>query len=159
MASHGHFVEALLKPGMRLLDLGCGPGTITLDLAARVGTLSSVVGVDRSETQFNEARTVAGELPVTFGAMDAYSLELEDESFDGVFAHALFEHLSQPLEALREVKRVLKNDGFVALRSPDWGGFVVHPSDEKLAAAIRARMELQTRNGGDVYAGKNWAIG
>lgn len=60
MASHGHFIEPLLKPGMRILDLGCGPGTITLDLAARISTLGSVVGVDRSETQFNEARAAAG---------------------------------------------------------------------------------------------------
>jgi ubiquinone/menaquinone biosynthesis C-methylase UbiE len=154
IASHGHFIEPLLEPGMRVLDLGCGPGTITLDIAARLGFHGSVVGVDCSETQFNEARAAAGELPVTFRAMNAYNLELADESFDGVFSHALFEHLSQPLKALTEVRRVLKSDGFVALRSPDWGGLVVHPADEKLAAAMKARMELQTRNGGDVYAGR-----
>jgi ubiquinone/menaquinone biosynthesis C-methylase UbiE len=154
LASHGHFIEPLIRPGMRLLDLGCGPGTITLDLAARLGPIGSVMGVDRSEAQLNEARAAAGALPVIFRAMDAYRLELEDESFDAVVSHALFEHLSQPLNALREVRRVLKTEGFVALRSPDWGGTVVHPSDEKLDAAMRARLELQTRNGGDVYAGR-----
>jgi len=46
MASHAHFIEPLLKPGMRVLDLGCGPGTITLDIAARVGPHGSVVGLD-----------------------------------------------------------------------------------------------------------------
>jgi ubiquinone/menaquinone biosynthesis C-methylase UbiE len=154
MASHAHFIEPLLKPGMRMLDLGCGPGTITLDIAARVGSHGSVVGLDCSDAQFDDARAAAGELPVSFQAMNAYKLELEEESFDGVFSHALFEHLAQPLSALAEVRRVLKSDGFVALRSPDWGGLVVHPSDEKLEAAVKARMELQTRNGGDVYAGR-----
>jgi ubiquinone/menaquinone biosynthesis C-methylase UbiE len=154
LASHAHFIEPLLEPGMRILDLGCGPGTITLDIAARVGSAGSVVGVDCSETQLSEACAAAGELPVTFRAMNAYKLELEDESFEGVFSHALFEHLSQPMQALEEVSRVLKNDGFVALRSPDWGGFVVHPADKELEGAMKARLDLQTRNGGDVFSGR-----
>jgi ubiquinone/menaquinone biosynthesis C-methylase UbiE len=154
IASHAPFIEPLLKPGSRVLDLGCGPGTMTLDLARRLAPSGSVVGVDRNEAQFVEARAAAGALPVIFRAMDAYRLELEDDSFDGVFSHALFEHLSQPLNVLREVKRVLKIDGFVALRSPDWVGFVLHPWDEKLETAMKVRMELQTRNGGDVYAGR-----
>jgi ubiquinone/menaquinone biosynthesis C-methylase UbiE len=154
VATHAQFIESLLKPGRRVLDLGCGPGTITLDLARRLIPFGSVVGVDSSETQFLEARAATGALPVIFHAMDAYRLELEDGSFDGVFSHALFEHLSQPLNVLREVRRVLKPDGFVALRSPDWGGFVVHPWEEKIETAMKARMELQTRNGGDVYAGR-----
>ena len=158
IASHGRFIEPLLKPGLRILDLGCGPGTITLDIASRLGFDGVVVGVDCSDAQFDEARAAAGALPVTFQAMNAYRLELKDESFDGVFSHALFEHLSQPLNALTEVRRVLKSDGFVALRSPDWGGLVVHPSDEKLEAAMKARMELQTRNGGDVYAGRKLSV-
>ena len=75
MASHAHFIEPLLKPGMRVLDLGCGPGTITLDIAARVGSHGSVVGVDCSDAQFDEARAAAGELSVSFQAMNAYKLE------------------------------------------------------------------------------------
>jgi ubiquinone/menaquinone biosynthesis C-methylase UbiE len=74
LASHAHFIEPLLKPGMRILDLGCGPGTITLDIAARVGSAGSVVGVDCTKTQLREACAAAGELSVTFHAMNAYKL-------------------------------------------------------------------------------------
>jgi ubiquinone/menaquinone biosynthesis C-methylase UbiE len=74
IASHGRFIEPLLKPGLRILDLGCGPGTITLDIASRLGFDGVVVGVDCSDAQFDEARAAAGALPVTFQAMNAYRL-------------------------------------------------------------------------------------
>jgi ubiquinone/menaquinone biosynthesis C-methylase UbiE len=154
LESHGAFIEPCLKKGLRVLDLGCGPGTISLGIAQRVEPSGSVVGVDSSEAQFDEARAGSEGLPITFQKMDAYQLDFADESFDGVFAHALFEHLAHPQDALLEVKRVLKPDGFIGLRSPDWGGAVLHPCDEKLKAALIAREELQTRNGGHIHAGR-----
>lgn len=155
LATHGRFIEPFLRPGLRLLDLGCGPGNLTLDLAQRVVPHGSVVGIDRHEDQFAEARLWSSRLPVEFRAMDAYRLDLEDESFDGVFSHALFEHLSSPLDALKEAHRVLKEGGFIGLRSPDWGGVVVHPCSRELQAAFDARLDLQTRNGGNVHAGRH----
>jgi ubiquinone/menaquinone biosynthesis C-methylase UbiE len=155
LSSHGHFIEPLLKPGLRVLDLGCGPGNMTLELTQRVGPQGGVVGVDRHEDQFEGAREASRDLPVTFRAMDAYRLDFENDSFDGVFSHALFEHLVRPREALAEVRRVLKGGGFVGLRSPDWGGMVIHPSDEATRAAVAARLDLQTRNGGNVQAGRH----
>src|SRR5205814_2002456 len=85
----------------------------------------------------------------------AYRLEFENDTFDGVFSHALFEHLAQPLGALAEVHRVLKPGGFAGLRSPDWGGLLVHPCDEATQSALSARTALQTRNGGNVHAGRH----
>ena len=155
LATHGRFVEPLLAPGQHLLDLGCGPGTLTLELAWRIGSGGRVVGVDRDGDQFHEARAISDELPVEFRTMDAYRLDFPGNSFDGVFSHALFEHLAAPGDALTEVHRVLKPGGFVALRSPDWGGFIVHPSDDAMRAAFAARLDLQTRNGGHVYAGRH----
>ncbi len=155
LASHGRFVEPLLGPGLNILDLGCGPGTMTKGLAEQVMPGGSVVGVDRNHAQFDGARALIGELPVTFCAMDAYRLEFPEGTFDGVFSHALFEHLARPLDALREVRRVLRKDGFVALRSPDWGGVVLHPDSAGMKRSLTARMDLQTRNGGNVLAGRH----
>jgi SAM-dependent methyltransferase len=64
------------------------------------------------------------------------------------------EHLARPVDALLEAKRVLKPNGFIAVRSPDWGGLVLQPDTDKIKAALAARLKLQTRNGGDVYAGR-----
>ena len=153
--SHGRFIQPFLKPSQKILDLGCGPGTMTVGLARLVSPGGSVVGIDRSEAQFVEARALATGLPVTFRAMDAYRLDFPDGSFDGIFSHALFEHLAQPGDALAEAYRVLKPGGFIGLRSPDWGGMIVHPEDEKTRAALTARLELQTRNGGNVHAGRH----
>lgn len=155
LASHGSFIQPLLQPGQRILDLGCGPGTMTVGLARQVVPKGSVVGVDRSEEQFVGARALAEGLPVTFRAMDAYRLEFPDGSFDGIFSHALFEHLARPGEVLMEAYRVLKEGGFIGLRSPDWGGMIICPDDEKTRAALAARTELQTRNGGNVHAGRH----
>ncbi|HSI85503.1 MAG: methyltransferase domain-containing protein [Candidatus Methylacidiphilales bacterium] len=177
--SHGAFVIPHLKRGMRILDCGCGPGTITRGIAELVATdgpvvartesvqgtplpgdglvqIGQVIGIDRGAEQLAEAGRLAREegLPATFETGDVYRLAFPRDIFDGVFSHALFEHLARPVDALREIHRVLKPGGFVALRSPDWGGFMLHPWEEPLQQAIAAYIALQTRNGGDVHAGR-----
>ena len=77
-----------------------------------------------------------------------------------VFAHALFEHLKDPIAALSQIHRTLKPGGLVALRSPDWGGFLVHPLTPEIKEALEYYQKVQPANGGDVHAGrklKEWA--
>ena len=98
-----------LVPGQRLLDLGCGPGTITLDLAGRVAP-GEVVGIDRSAEVVAEAEAAArarGAANVSFAVGDGYALDHPDGSFDVVHAHQVLQHLSDPVAALREAHRVL----------------------------------------------------
>jgi len=155
LESHGAFIKPYLKEGLHILDLGCGPGTISAGIAAVVGPSGSVVGVDYYGEQFGEAQSGGSELSVDFRVMDAYELKFPDCTFDGIFSHALFEHLAHPYEALKEARRVLKPGGFIGLRCPDWGGVVIDPSDEKLEAALVARGDLQTKKGGNLLAGRN----
>lgn len=153
--SHAAFFLPQLKAGMRLLDCGCGPGGITIGLAQRVSP-GEVTGIDVGGVQLERARERAGaaNVHVTFREASVYALPFPDAEFDAVFSHALFEHLTEPLKALGEILRVLKPNGCVGLRSPDWGGFVLHPWSEKLANALADYQAKQRANGGDVFAGR-----
>ncbi len=143
--SHAAFFLRYLKPGMRLLDCGCGPGTITRGLAAQVAP-GATVPVDLEVSQCPP--------DLNPQAADVYSLPFPDACFDAVFSHALFEHLQEPVRALSELRRVLRPGGVIGLRAPDWGGFLLHPRPAPFAAAIRHYAELQNANGGDVEMGR-----
>lgn len=156
LASHGAFAQPYLSGRQAILDLGCGPGTITCDLAEAAAG-ATVVGVDAGESPLERGREEAERRrlgQVRFEQASAYELPFADHSFDLVFSHALFEHLAQPAEALAEVFRVLRPGGVAALCSPDWGGFLLAPPSEELAAAVRAYEGLQGANGGDIHAGR-----
>src|SRR5262249_37794117 len=116
-----------------------------------------VVGVDFGASQIERARSSAAAARAenaTFQTADCYSLPFPDRAFDRAFSHALFEHLADPLCAARELCRVLKPGGVAGVCSPDWGGFVLAAPSAALSDAIQAYMSLQTRNGGDVLAGR-----
>ncbi len=154
--SHAAFLTPHLRNSARLLDCGCGPGSISCDLA-RILSSGQVTGIDREESQIELARNRASEQQltnVTFKVGSIYELPFPDSSFDVVFAHAIFEHISSPDEALAEILRVLAPGGIVAIRSPDWGGFIVGPDVSGLQAAIKRYADLQNTNGGDVYVGR-----
>jgi SAM-dependent methyltransferase len=154
--THATFLLPHLQASSRVLDCGCGPGSVTCDFA-RIVRSGHVTGIDREASQIERARSRAArqELTnVTFEVGSIYELPFPDSSFDVVFAHAIFEHLSAPDAALAEVRRVLAPGGLVALRSPDWGGFIVAPDTPGLQSAIRRYTELQIANGGDIHVGR-----
>src|SRR5262245_892986 len=94
-----------LRSGMKLLDCGCGPGSITLGLAAAVAR-GEVVGVDLDSEKIAQAQGSAAKALVTnlrFETADIYALPFPDASFDAVFSHAVFQHLRDPMAALREI--------------------------------------------------------
>jgi SAM-dependent methyltransferase len=157
------YLLPFLEPGMRLLDVGCGPGTITLDLAARVAP-GRTTGVDRDPGVVAEARSLLVSRPVSgveFKTADAYALEFEDEAFDVVHAHQLLQHLTDPVAALVEMRRVLRPGGVLAVRDGDYGGFVWAPPDPLLDRWIELYHEVCCHNGADADAGRGllgWAL-
>jgi len=156
------YLLPVLEPGMSLLDVGCGPGTITLDLAARVAP-GSTVGVDREASVVAEAQRLLDSSPISsveFRTGDVYGLEFGDESFDVVHAHQVLQHLTDPVAALVEMRRVLRQDGVLAVRDSDYGGFVWAPSDPLLDRWMQLYHDVCRRNGADADAGRSllgWA--
>ena len=112
-----------------LLDVGCGPGTITCDLARAVAP-GRVVGIDASEAVIAEARAEAAEagpVTVSFEVADLFALPFADDSFDVVHAHQVLQHVADPVAALVEMRRVCRPGGVVAARDGDYPGFTLLP--------------------------------
>ncbi len=156
------YLLAHLRPGQRLVDLGCGPGTITIDLARRVAP-GEVVGVDREEQPLHPARRAASDQGVDnvrFVTGDAYRLEYPDASFDVVHAHQLLQHLSDPVAALIEMRRVCKPGGYLAVRDGDYQSMTWYPPDPRLDRWLELYRQVARSNGGEPDAGRmlvSWA--
>lgn len=123
------FLLPHLREDMALLDVGCGPATVTADLAARLAR-GRVVGVDASAAVLDSARELAGNrglANLTFQQANAYELPFADGTFDVVFAHQLLQHLSDPIGALQEMRRVTKRGGIVAVRDADYAAMTWYP--------------------------------
>lgn len=118
-----------LRSGMRVLDVGAGPGTITVDLARLVAP-GTVLGVDASADIVAMAAAHAAEEAVAnveFAVGDAYALDAGNGAFDVVHAHQVLQHLARPVDALREFARVVSPDGVVAARDVDYEGVIWFP--------------------------------
>jgi ubiquinone/menaquinone biosynthesis C-methylase UbiE len=155
-ANSAAYLLGRLEPGADLLDVGCGPGTITLDLAQRVAP-GRVVGVDRAGEVVAEAealRTKRGTTNVEFRVADVYGLEFPDASFDVVHAHQVLQHLTRPVAALAEMRRVLRPNGVLAVRDSDYAAFAWAPLDPALTRWNELYHQVTARNGAEADAGR-----
>jgi len=145
-----------LAPGQDLLDVGCGPGTITLDLAARVAP-GHVLGIDRSDDVIAQAQARVDDGPgnVEFATGDVYALELADASFDVVHAHQVLQHLVDPVAALRELHRVLRPGGLLAVRDSDYAAFAWAPANPGLDRWNALYHQVTARNRAEADAGRH----
>ncbi|WP_395243084.1 methyltransferase domain-containing protein [Agromyces sp. MMS24-K17] len=151
-----------LDPAAAILDVGSGPGTISIDLARRTPH-GRVVGVDASSEVVERANGLAateGVPNVEFRVGDAYALDFPDASFDIVHAHQVLQHLARPIDALREWRRVLRPGGIVAARDVDYGGVLSSPSSVGLTRWLDLYHDVHDWNGGEANAGRHllgWA--
>ncbi|WP_106848627.1 class I SAM-dependent methyltransferase [Blastococcus sp. Marseille-P5729] len=153
-----------LRPGLSLLDVGCGPGTITADLAAVVAP-GRVVGLEAAP----EVLVAAGENAeaagvahrISFEEGDVYALPYDDDSFDVVHAHQVLQHLSDPIAALREMRRVCRPGGVVAARDVDYGAIAFFPAISGIQQWQRVYRDTAYAGGCHPDAGrmlKSWAL-
>src|ERR1700744_1524567 len=116
-----------LAEDARILDVGCGPGTIAAGLAERVPR-GHVPGIEAAQEVIDQASAAAGGRGnLDFATGDVYALDYPDDSFDVVHAHQVLQHLGDQVSALREMRRVARPGGLVAVRDADFGGMTWYP--------------------------------
>ncbi|TDD89151.1 methyltransferase domain-containing protein [Actinomadura rubrisoli] len=148
-----------LRPGQSVLDVGCGPGTITAGLAQRVAP-GRVTAVDAAEVVLAEARKSAaahGLGNVDFAVADVHALDYDDGTFDVVHAHQVLQHVADPVQALREMRRVTRPGGIVAARDADFGGMVWYPDPPGMDSWLPVYYKVARGNGGEPDAGRRLA--
>ncbi len=151
-----------LRPGQTLLDIGCGPGTITVDLAGHVAP-GRVTAVEVTAAALDLARAEAARRAVTtvdFAVADVHALDFPDDSFDVVHAHQVLQHVADPVLALREMRRVCRPGGVVAVRDADYAGFTWYPQLAELDEWQALYQRTARANGGEPDAGRRllaWA--
>lgn len=161
-ANSAAYLIGELRPGMAVLDVGCGPGTITADLAALVAP-APVTAVDTSEEILDRAAEVAAERGldnIEFTTADVHALEFPDDSFDVVHAHQVLQHVGDPVQALREMRRVCRPGGIVAARDSDYAAMAWYPEVPVMDAWLELYRRVARTNGGEPDAGRrllSWA--
>jgi SAM-dependent methyltransferase len=145
-----------LKPGRRVLDIGCGPGTITADLARRVAP-GQTIGIDAAPGVIEIAARDHQDSPAIFETGDVTDLRFADATFDIVHAHQVLQHLADPVAALVEMRRVCRPDGVVAARDGDYGSFTWYPADPGLDRWLTTYEAVSRANGGEPDAGRHLA--
>ncbi|QNE73826.1 methyltransferase domain-containing protein [Streptomyces finlayi] len=159
--SAGYLIGGL-RPGMTVLDVGCGPGTITADLAALVAP-GLVTAVDITEDILGPAAEVIAERGlenVEFATADVHSLDFPDDSFDVVHAHQVLQHVGDPVRALSEMRRVCRPGGIVAARDSDYAAMAWFPEVPGLTEWQEVYGRVARANGGEPDAGRrllSWA--
>jgi SAM-dependent methyltransferase len=148
-----------LSSGISLLDVGCGPGTITADLATRV-TPGRVTALEQTEAALELARAEIGLPTVEFAVGDVHALDFADDSFDVTHAHQVLQHVADPVAALREMRRVTRPGGLVAARDSDYAAFTWFPELPELDEWMTLYQRVARGNGGEPDAGRrllSWA--
>lgn len=148
-----------LRSGMRVIDIGCGPGTITTGLARAVAP-GEVVGVDVAPEVLATARAHAAEVGaanVRFEEASVYALPYPDGAFDAAHAHQVLQHLAAPEAAAREALRVLRPGGVFGVRDADYATMQAWPREPLLDRWLDLYHAVATRNGADADAGRRLA--
>ncbi|KIN05378.1 hypothetical protein OIDMADRAFT_116380 [Oidiodendron maius Zn] len=151
--SAGHVIPHI-RPNMSILDVGCGPGSITIDFARLVPN-GHVTGVEYVPDPLEQARALASAQDITnvlFEVGDIHSLPFPDNSFDIAHAHQVLQHIADPIQALREMRRVVKPGGIVACRES--ASMTWYPDSEGLEAWDKLSTRVRHAKGGNPNPGR-----
>ena len=145
--------RADLRPGMRCLDLGCGGGEVTFELARLAGPRGSVVGIDMDEVKLALARKAADLPNVEFRAANVNDWD-EPDAYDLVYSRFLLQHLSRPAELLGRMYAAVRAGGVIAVEDADFGGLFCYPENGGFDFYRRMIPRVYELNGGDSATGQ-----
>ncbi len=154
--SHAAFFTPHLKSGMTLLDCGCGPGGITVGLAAKVAP-GAVTAIDIESAQLAKATQRAadeGLTNITFEEANLFDLPYDDNSFDAIYMSAVLSNLQRPHDAMAEVYRVLKPGGVAGFNEFDSGGDIYYPMLPGIQRSTELYFKLREHVGDDPRGGR-----
>ena len=161
-ANSAGYLLPSIQPTMKILDVGCGPGTITIDLAQLVPH-GHVTGLEAEAEVLKQARETAAARSVPnidFAVGNVLALDYPDDTFDVVHAHQVLQHVGDPVRALREMRRVTRPGGTVAARENDHSATFWYPELKGLTKWQRQYLRVCHANGGEPDAGRRlhvWA--
>ncbi|MGI9016250.1 MAG: methyltransferase domain-containing protein [Euzebya sp.] len=141
-----------LAEGQEILDVGCGPATITMDLGRRFPG-STIMGIDPSAEVLAGVTDLPGNVTLTQG--DIFHQTFPDDRFDVVHAHQVLQHLGDPVGALRQMRRVCRPGGIVAVRDADYGAMTWAPSSPQLTQWQQTYRAAARAGGHDPDAGRH----
>jgi ubiquinone/menaquinone biosynthesis C-methylase UbiE len=148
--------DSVFKENTVVLEAGCGVGAQTKIIAPK-NPSTKFVSVDLSEASIREARKMAQSCEiknVEFLQANIYDLPFDNESFDSVILCFVLEHLDNPINALKELKRVLKKGGTLIAIEGDHGSTYFHPHSKFAHIAINCQVQLQKMNDGNSNIGR-----
>jgi ubiquinone/menaquinone biosynthesis C-methylase UbiE len=154
-ANSASYLLPHIKPDMTILDIGCGPGSISIDLARRVphGHVTGIEPVAAPLAQARAHAAQAGVANVDFRHGDVHHLDFPDGAFDIVHVHQVLQHVADPVAALREMRRVAKpGGGLVAARES--AHLLWHPDNDGIAQGQDLRARVAHARGGNPNPGR-----
>lgn len=154
------FTLSVLQPDFKVLDVGSGPGTITVDFAKNyiTGKDGFIIGIEPTQELIDRSNSykeeVAPELTnIQFQIGSVYKIPFDDNTFDLVHAHQVILHLHDPILALQELKRVTKPGGYVCVKDVDIESAIVTPEKYEVLKQFRL-LKAQASKSTDVRAGR-----
>jgi ubiquinone/menaquinone biosynthesis C-methylase UbiE len=147
--------RAGLRPGMRCLDLGCGGGEVTFELARIAGDAGHATGFDMDETKLalgREAAATKGIGNIEFRAANVNEWD-EPDAYDLIYCRFLLTHLGRPVELLRKMWAALKPGGAMVVEDIDFNGYFCHPANEGFNFYVETYRRVVERRGGDADIG------
>jgi ubiquinone/menaquinone biosynthesis C-methylase UbiE len=148
--------RAGVGPGQACLDLGCGGGPASFELARLVGGDGRVTGIDLDEVKLDLARRAAAEQGidnVEFRAQDLASWA-ETDRYDVAYARNVLQHLAEPVDLLRRMWAALRPGGRLIVEDADFDGCFSEPANPGYELFRRVYPQLLARRGGDASIGR-----